>query len=63
MMSKLRVRFTRSYFIKMVITCGNLVYRPEPINEFEVHCHIVLIAHFIFITLLLSLHTVEKHCN
>ena len=32
-------------------------------KEFEVHCHIVLIAHFIFIILLLSLHMVEKHCN
>ena len=27
----------------MVITCGNLVYRLEPKNEFEVHCRI----HFI----------------
>ena len=50
MRSKLRVRFIRSYFIKMVITCGNLVYRLEPKNEFEVHCYIALTAHFILFT-------------
>ena len=63
MRSKLRVLLTRSYFIKMVITCGNLVYRLEPKNEFEVHCHIAHIAHFHFIYLLFSLHMVEKQCN